>query len=130
VLFLILISIFTVKDGEESASTFDPEDLNQSKEGYGQIKGYAKSKMANILFNKELHRRFSDHGITSYAVHPGTVSSEISTHIEDCFPGWWNATVGQFIKSVFLKTAENGAQTSIYCAVAPEIEHLSGSYFA
>ena len=119
-----------------------------SKEGYGQIQAYAKSKMANILFTKELHRRFSgkhnkfrleiqylikiiaDQGITSYAVHPGTVSSEISTHIEDWFPSWWNATVGQFIKTVFLKTVENGAQTSIFCAVTPGIESLSGSYFA
>ena len=69
-------------------------------------------------------------GITSYAVHPGTVSSEISTHIEDWFPGWWNATVGGFIKNVFLKTSENGAQTSVFCAVAPGIEVHSGSYFA
>ena len=72
----------------------------------------------------------SDDGIFSYAVHPGTVSSEISTNIEDWFPGWWKATVGQVIKTVFLKTAENGAQTSVFCAVAPGIEGLSGSYMA
>ena len=77
-----------------------------------------------------LNLLLSDQGITSYAVHPGTVSSEISTHIENWFPSWWNATVGQFVKSVFLKTSENGAQTSVYCAVAPGIESLSGSYFA
>jgi len=111
-------------------STFDPDDLNMTKEGYGQIKSYAKSKLANILFTKALHLRFKDDGIFSYAVHPGTVSSEISTNIEDWFPGWWNATVGQVIKTVFLKTAENGAQTSVFCAVAPGIEGLSGSYMA
>ena len=135
-----------------AASTFDPDDLNMTKEGYGQIKSYAKSKLANILFTKALHLRFkgklflrysklkhtyltkliflSDDGIFSYAVHPGTVSSEISTNIEDWFPGWWKATVGQVIKTVFLKTAENGAQTSVFCAVAPGIEGLSGSYMA
>ena len=41
-----------------TASTFDPDDLNLTNEGYGQIKAYAKSKLANILFTKELNRRF------------------------------------------------------------------------
>ena len=108
----------------------DPQDLDLSKEGYGQIKAYAKSKLANLMFTKELDRRFKEFGITSYAVHPGTVASEIGFHIENRFPSWFNQTVGEVFKTVFLKTSENGAQTSIHCAVAENLEALSGSYFA
>lgn len=68
--------------------------------------------------------------VFAFAVHPGTVSSEISSHIEAWFPSWFNATIGELIKTVFLKTAENGAQTTLHCALVPEADLLSGSYFA
>jgi len=112
------------------AKNIDADDLNLTKEGYGQVKAYAKSKLANILFTQELHRRYKNHGVYSFAVHPGTVSSEISVHIEDWFPKWWNATIGSFIKFIFLKSAENGAQTTLHCALLPDPELFSGSYFA
>ena len=47
-----------------SASDLNVDDLNLEMEGYGQIKAYAKSKLANILFTKELDRRYK--GIESF----------------------------------------------------------------
>merc|ERR1711935_1178879 len=111
-------------------SDLNVDDLNLEMEGYGQIKAYAKSKLANILFTKELDRRYKDLEVYAYAVHPGTVATEISTHIENKFPEWFNKTVGEFFKQFFLKTSENGAQTSIHCAIQPDPRLLSGSYFA
>ena len=58
------------------------------------------------------------------------MSTELSGHIEEWFPNWWNQTVGVFLKTFFLKTAQNGAQTSIYCAIAEGLENQSGQYFA
>jgi len=110
--------------------SLDVSDLNLENEGYGQIKSYAKSKLANILFTKELDRRYKDLQVYSYAVHPGTVSTELSAHVEAKFPEWFNKTVGELLKTIFLKTSENGAQTSIYCALQPDPKLLSGSYFA
>jgi len=111
-------------------SDLNVDDLNLEMEGYGQIKAYAKSKLANILFTKELDRRYKDLEVYAYAVHPGTVATEISSHIENKFPEWFNKTVGEFFKQFFLKTSENGAQTSIHCAIQPDPRLLSGSYFA
>lgn len=113
-----------------SAKSLEFDDLNLTKSGYGRIKAYANSKLANILFTKELHRRYHGHGISTFAVHPGAVATEISVHIENWFPSWWNNSVGAFIKAFFLKTSENGAQTTIYCAVQENIEDQSGLYFA
>jgi len=111
-------------------SDLNVDDLNLEMEGYGQIKAYAKSKLANILFTKELDRRYKDLEVYSYAVHPGTVATEISSHIENKFPEWFNKSVGEFFKQFFLKTSEMGAQTSIHCAIQPDPRLLSGSYFA
>jgi len=112
------------------AKSLDVSDLNLKNEGYGQIKSYAKSKLANILFTKELDRRYKDLHVYSYAVHPGTVSTELSAHVEARFPEWFNKTIGEVFKAIFLKTSENGAQTSIYCAIQPDPRLLSGSYFS
>merc|ERR1711963_799879 len=81
-------------------------------------------------FTKELHRRFHDSGVTAYAIHPGAVSTELSNHLEEWFPSWWNNTFGVFFKTFFLKTSWNGAQTSIHCAISEDMEELSGHYFA
>ena len=113
-----------------SAKSLDVSDLNLKNEGYGQIKSYAKSKLANILFTKGLDRRYKDLHVYSYAVHPGTVSTELSAHVEARFPEWFNKTIGEVFKAIFLKTSENGAQTSIYCAIQPDPRLLSGSYFS
>ena len=137
--------------------------------GYGRVQAYANSKLANVLFTKELHRRFhgkqvyidpspffqtlnmkidvfaqlnffreiiftlfffTDSGVTAYAIHPGAVSTELSNHLEEWFPSWWNNTFGIFFKTFFLKTSWNGAQTSIHCAISEDMEELSGHYFA
>ena len=73
---------------------------------------------------------FTDSGVTAYAIHPGAVSTELSNHLEEWFPSWWNNTFGIFFKTFFLKTSWNGAQTSIHCAISEDMEKLSGHYFA
>ena len=84
----------------------------------------------NHYFFLTIYFSFIDLEVYAYAVHPGTVATEISSHIENKFPEWFNKTVGEFFKQFFLKTSENGAQTSIHCAIQPDPRLLSGSYFA
>merc|ERR1712243_319862 len=89
---------------------------------YTPIIGYARSKLANILFTKELHRRLFANGVTSYAVHPGTTTTELGRY----------STAGKIANtfgSPFMKSAAAGALTSIFCAIEEGIEDYSGLYF-
>jgi NAD(P)-dependent dehydrogenase (short-subunit alcohol dehydrogenase family) len=91
---------------------------------YLSWKAYGRSKLANVLFTYELHRRFDDLGITANALHPGLVR----THIWDKF-GFLSQWVIRFYLSNRSLTSEEGAQTSVYLAASPEVEGVSGKYF-
>ena len=94
------------------------------KRPYMSWKAYGRSKLANVFFTYELHRRFDDLGITANALHPGLVR----THIWDKF-GFLSQWVTRFYLSKRSLTSEEGAQTSVYLAASPEVEGVSGKYF-
>ncbi len=94
------------------------------KRPYMSWKAYGRSKLANVLFTYELHRRFDDLGITANALHPGLVR----THIWDKF-GILSQWVTRFYLSKRVLTCEEGAQTSVYLATSPEVEGVSGKYY-
>ncbi|XP_018328901.1 retinol dehydrogenase 12-like [Agrilus planipennis] len=104
------------------------EDLN-SNEKYDPGGAYAQSKLANILFTKELAKRLEGTGVTVYAVHPGLVDTEIIRHM-----GFFNSWMAKiFIKPFvwpFIKTPTQGAQTIIFAALDPSLERVTGKYFS
>ena len=59
---------------------FNMNDLLWKSNGYSSTKAYGQSKLCNILFTKELHRRLISEGIYSFALHPGVVSTELLRH--------------------------------------------------
>src|ERR1700729_1494157 len=73
---------------------------------------YAVSKLCNVLFSQELARRLAGTGVTSYALHPGVVASDIWRRVP------WPA---RRLVTRHLLTVEQGAQTSLYCATSPEL---------
>jgi retinol dehydrogenase 12 len=81
---------------------------------------YSVSKLANALFSAELARRGRDAGITSYALHPGVVASDVWRSVPQPFR--W------LITRAMLST-EEGAATSLYCAAAPELAQETGLYY-
>ncbi len=93
-------------------------------QGYKTFRTYGHSKLANILFTRELARRLQAAGITAYAVHPGAVASELGKQ-----NGWFARFAHQLVKP-FAKTPLQGAQTTLYLANAEGIEDLTGNYFA
>ncbi|XP_037077685.1 LOW QUALITY PROTEIN: retinol dehydrogenase 12-like [Pollicipes pollicipes] len=96
------------------------DDLMLTK-GYTKWKAYYQSKLANVLFTRELARRLAGSGVTTYAVHPGVVRTELWRHQG----GWLRALLRPVVRS-----PEQGAQTTLYCALAPELETVSGRYYA
>ncbi|EOA99254.1 Retinol dehydrogenase 12, partial [Anas platyrhynchos] len=97
-------------------------DLNGEK-SYNRGLAYCHSKLANVLFTRELARRLQGTKVTANALHPGSVYTELVRH-SVAMTWLWR------IFSFFLKTPWEGAQTSVYCAVAEELESVSGQYFS
>ena len=102
----------------------DFEDINYEKRSYSKMAAYGQSKLANVLFTRELHNKAKDHGITTYSLHPGYVLTELNRH--DTFLLLYNKIVG----ALYGRTPVQGAQTTIYCAVEEGLEKHSGGYLS
>lgn len=99
----------------------------QSARSYGAARVYANTKLFNILFTQELARRLRTHGIANVstnALHPGVIASGFGGQ-----SGNWLARVIQLARP-FLRTAEEGAQTSVFLATDSSVASVSGGYFS
>ncbi|XP_058462470.1 retinol dehydrogenase 12-like [Malaya genurostris] len=103
-------------------------DLNSEK-SYSAFGAYGQSKLANVLFTKELAKRLEGSGVTTYAVHPGSVHTELQRHLGSLFFLLDNFVV-RTIMPLVLKTPQAGAQTSIYTALDEGLAHETGKYYA
>jgi NAD(P)-dependent dehydrogenase (short-subunit alcohol dehydrogenase family) len=92
---------------------------------YRGTQAYARSKLANILFTRELARRLDDTGDAAFAVHPGMVATRI-TRDGDSRLGALAWKLG----SRWMRTPAEGAATSVYLATEPHVDSLNGGYFA
>ena len=81
---------------------------------------YAVTKLMNILHAKELARRLAGTAVTTYALHPGAVASNIWRAIPQ--PVRW-------LMTLFMISNEEGAKTPLYCATAPELATMTGGYY-
>jgi len=104
------------------------EDLNSEK-SYSPSKAYFQSKIANVLFSKELGRRLLDTGVTTYSLHPGAVDTELQRHLDDTYFRGANL-LNRAFAALFYKTPEEGAQTSIYCSVDEKLANQTGLYYS
>jgi len=99
------------------------DDL-QLKKGYSGFGAYSQSKLANVLFTYELARKLQGTLVTSNALHPGFVNTGFAKNNGGLFK------LAMGLLSPMQKKVEDGAQTSIYLATSPEVEGISGKYFA
>jgi WW domain-containing oxidoreductase len=93
--------------------------------GYKPWTAYGQSKIANLLFAKELGRRFEGTRRTANAVHPGV----IHTGLARSMPGFQQAAMS-LVGPLFLKTVGQGTATQTYVAVHPDATSKNGEYFA
>jgi retinol dehydrogenase 12 len=102
--------------------TLDFDDLQATK-SYSAIRAYGRSKLCNILFTRELARRWTGTGIIANCLHPGFVA----TRFGDASGGFLSSVV-RFAKN-FAISPEKGAETIVYLASSPEVSATSGEYF-
>jgi NAD(P)-dependent dehydrogenase (short-subunit alcohol dehydrogenase family) len=115
--------IVSVASNAHRGAMLDFDDL-QSRRSYVGFPVYSKSKLCNILFNRELARRIAGSGVTANALHPGFVATRFGDN-----SGGLMRTVLKVAKPLGAISPEEGARTVIYLASSPEVAGISGAYF-
>jgi retinol dehydrogenase-14 len=116
--------VVTVSSNAHAQGRIDFDDL-QGERSYSGARAYDQSKLANVLFTYELARRLPATSVTANALHPGVVRTSFGA--ED--PGGVQRRLVPFVRP-FMKAPARGAATSIHLASAPELEQVTGRYFA
>jgi NAD(P)-dependent dehydrogenase (short-subunit alcohol dehydrogenase family) len=113
--------VSTASDAHQGAS-LDFSDL-QSAKAYNGFRVYGRSKLANILFTRELARRLGGTGLTANCLHPGFVATRFGHEA-----GGWTARIVPFLQALAI-SPEKGADTIVYLASWPEVASATGAYF-
>ena len=112
--------IVNVSSRAHEGSTIRFEDL-QGERRYSGYRAYGQSKLAQVLFTRELARRLEGTGVIVNACHPGVIRTNLGMG--------GSSVVVRFVR-MFFKGPERGAETPIYLAVSPDVEGVTGKYFA
>ncbi|XP_068675242.1 retinol dehydrogenase 13-like [Montipora foliosa] len=102
------------------------DDLQSEKE-YNPGQAYAQSKLANVLFTRELSKKLEDTDVIVASLHPGAVKTELGRHLSIAKSFLASMLFAPLVWLIF-KTSWQGAQTSIHCAVSNDVE--SGLYYS
>ncbi len=114
--------IVNVSSIAHQGSRLDFDDLQTTRD-YGMMKAYGRSKLANILFTRELADRLKGTDVTANSLHPGIVATGF-------FDRFMPGRIALKLASPFVLSPAKGAETSIYLATSPEVEGITGRYFA
>ncbi len=111
-------------DAHRMGGPLDFDDLGSAR-SYGAMGVYGRSKLANILFTRELAKRLAGSGVTVNCLHPGVVRTGLGQHND--------APILKFFANLarpFFRSPERGAETSLWACTAPELAGVTGRYFS
>ncbi|RKP13172.1 retinol dehydrogenase 13 [Piptocephalis cylindrospora] len=111
------------------SGNMDFSDLQYRTTPYAPLASYGRSKLANIMFSHELNTRMAAKGVTAYSVHPGLVRTDLARY---CIDTWWKRALSfpfRITTPIVFKTPEEGAQTTLHCALSPLSELDPGKYY-
>lgn len=115
--------VVTVASNMHSYGKIVKHDLHAERK-YNVIRAYANSKLANVLFSRELAKRLKNTGVTTYSLHPGVIKTQI----------WRNESLlnvfVRFTLLIFGKSLKSGIQTTLCCALDPDLSDVTGKYFS
>jgi NAD(P)-dependent dehydrogenase (short-subunit alcohol dehydrogenase family) len=107
-------------DAHYSAKGIDYEAIRQSTTSRTGLPEYSVSKFANVLHAQELARRLDGTGVTTYALHPGVIASDIWRQVP------WPIRP---LMKLRMHSTEDGAKTSLHCATSSDLAGESGLYY-
>ncbi len=116
--------VVTVASNAQALGRIDFDDL-QGERAYSGARAYNQSKLANVMFTYELARRVKTTSVTANALHPGLVNTSFGATDPAGVQRWLVPLMRPFMKS-----PAQGAATSIHVASAPELEEVTGGFFA
>jgi NAD(P)-dependent dehydrogenase (short-subunit alcohol dehydrogenase family) len=116
--------IVTVSSGAHTSGRIDFDDLHGERNYSGQ-RAYSQSKLANVMFTYELARGLEGTGVTATVLHPGVVRTSFGAEDQPAY-----MAVMIRVARLFMKTPAQGAGTPIYLASSPEVEGITGRYYA
>jgi retinol dehydrogenase 14 len=115
--------VVTVSSSAHWGGNIDLDDLMMERQ-YSAFRAYAQAKLANVMFTYELARRLEGTAVTANCLHPGVVRTRFGIEAGRL------VEVGSVLIRPFEISATRGARTSIYLASSPEVEGVTGKYFA
>jgi WW domain-containing oxidoreductase len=119
---VVMLSSDAHKRAPKGGIQFDNLD---GRQGYSPWANYGQSKIANLLFAKELARRFEGSKRTANALHPGVIPTPLSRHMGKAVQSLMSVAA-----ALAMKTVPQGAATQVYVATHPSVSTVSGQYFA
>lgn len=116
--------VMVSSESHRQPKTLDFDKLPLNRETFSIMESYGQAKLCNLLFSNELHRRYFDQKLSACALHPGNL---VTT---DIGRGSFWMRLGMKIASPFTKSPNQGAATTVLCALHPDPADVSGHYFS
>jgi NAD(P)-dependent dehydrogenase (short-subunit alcohol dehydrogenase family) len=114
--------IVNTASGAHRRNSLDFDDL-QMERGYRALTAYGRSKLANILFTRELARRLAGTGVTANCLHPGFVATGLGQRDAGFFGAMMRVAM------VLAGKPERGAKTIVHLAASPDVASATGGYY-
>ena len=114
--------VVTVASDAHNGGKIDFDDLFGER-GFSGWQAYSQSKLANVLFTRELARRLDGTEVTATCLHPGVVRTGFARQGPTFFRFFFK------VAGLFLLTPERGADTAVWLAGSPEVAGASGGYY-
>jgi len=118
--------VVNVSSDGHRRGTIEFENLQFERGGFSTLTAYARSKLAQVLFTRELARRLEQTGVTVNALHPGAVATGIWA--KAAAPWYVRAPIA-VAKVLFMRTPSQGGDRIVYLATSPDVEGLTGGYY-
>jgi NAD(P)-dependent dehydrogenase (short-subunit alcohol dehydrogenase family) len=115
--------VVTTSSAAHTGGLLDLDDLELER-SWSTWRAYADSKLANVLFTRELARRLEGTSVVANCLHPGVIRTRLARNMNLALRAGWG------LASLFFASARSGAATIVHLAASPEAAEVTGEYFA